>query len=124
MKRTGMPARSTPLRATPLRSGTKRMRSSRPKMTPARRDAKGRPCLVRLPGCTGGGETTVLAHYSLTGISGAGLKSPDEMGAWCCVSCHSIADGRKPRPEGYTRNDVRLALAEGVFRTWQARQQL
>ena len=94
-------------------------RSSRPKMTAARKAARGKPCLVRLPGCDGGGETTVLAHYSLIGISGGGLKSPDAMGAWCCMSCHAIADGRAPLPEGYTRAEVRLALAEGVFRTQQ-----
>ena len=94
-------------------------RNSRPKMTSARKAARGKPCLVRLPGCDGGGETTVLAHYSLIGISGGGLKSPDAMGAWCCMSCHAIADGRAPLPEGYTRAEVRLALAEGVFRTQQ-----
>jgi hypothetical protein len=110
--------RSGPLkRYAAMTPSGKRMKSSKPKMTPARKAAKGQPCMVRLPGCDGGGETTVLAHYSLSGLSGAGLKSPDLIGAHCCHSCHAIADGRTPRPEGYTRNDVRLALAEGVLRT-------
>lgn len=45
------------------------------------------------------------------------MKPDDEQGAFCCAVCHDIADGRRPLPMGYTRNDVRLALAEGVFRT-------
>lgn len=72
--------------------------------------------MVRLYGCDGGGETTVLAHYSLSGISGKGIKSPDLIGAWCCARCHDLVDGRV-RMANLTKTDVRLALAEGVFRT-------
>ncbi len=71
--------------------------------------------MVRLPGCDGGGETTVLAHYSLAGISGRGYKSPDALGAWCCFPCHQKVDGAEKSE--YTRDQLRLALAEGVFRT-------
>lgn len=100
-----------------IKPRTKRMKASRPKMTVARKMARDKPCLVRLPGCDGDSQTTCLAHYSLSGISGSGLKSPDSLGAWCCHACHAVCDGRMPRPDGYSRNDVRLALAEGVFRT-------
>lgn len=72
--------------------------------------------MVRLDGCKGGGETTVLAHYSLNGISGKGLKSPDLIGAWCCSSCHDLIDGRV-HIANLTRQEIRLAFAEGVFRT-------
>ena len=37
-------------------------------MTNLRKQARGKPCMVRLPGCTGGGDsdgTVVLAHYRL-----------------------------------------------------------
>ena len=88
------------------------------KMTPARKAARGQPCMVRLPGCDGGGETTILAHYSLMGISGKGLKSPDFMGAWCCASCHDHIDGRVNC--GLPRVELRLAHAEGLFRTQYA----
>ena len=79
--------------------------------------ANGRPCMVRLPGCDGGGETTVLAHYRLAGLCGIGMK-PDDLacGAWCCDNCHSICDGRK-HIDGYDKTAVRLAHAEGVMRT-------
>lgn len=120
MKRSPMPARSAPLRATAnLKTSGRRMRSSRPKMTPARREARGKPCMIRLPGCDGGGETTVLAHYRLAGYCGTGLKPPDELAAWACVSCHDAVDGR--RNTGLPRAELLLAHAEGVMRTMVAR---
>jgi len=87
-----------------------------------RKDARGRACLVRLPGCDGGGDTTVLAHYRLAGTCGMGMKPDDEQAAECCAKCHDIADGRAPLPDGYTRDQVRLAHAEGVLRTQQERR--
>jgi hypothetical protein len=72
--------------------------------------------MVRLPGCSGGGDDTVLAHYRLSGYCGVGMKPPDEMGAWCCAPCHDIADGRVRLP-GWRHDEIRLALAEGVMRT-------
>ncbi len=86
-------------------------------MTDLRKLARDKPCMVRLPGCDGGGETTVLAHYRLPGTCGIGIKPPNYLGAWCCMSCHSIADGRSKPPHGLTREAVRLAFAEGVMRT-------
>lgn len=79
--------------------------------------ARGQPCLVRLPGCDGGGETTVAAHYRLAGLCGVGMKPIDLVAAWCCHSCHDVIDGRKPAPSGYSRELIRLAHAEGVMRT-------
>jgi len=88
-------------------------------MSKIRVHARGRACMVRLEGCDGGGETTVLAHYSLIGISGRGLKSPDLIGAWCCANCHDLIDRRK-MVANLTKQDVRLAHAEGVMRTQYA----
>ena len=89
----------------------------RPKTTAIRKSAKGKPCLIRLPGCDGGGETTVLCHYRLAGYCGTGIKPPDEFGAHGCFSCHQIVDGRAPLPYGYTREAVMLAFCEAVLRT-------
>lgn len=85
-------------------------------MVNLRKLARGKPCMVRLPGCTGGGEDTALAHYRLAGLCGIGMKPDDLCGAWCCASCHDICDGRK-KLEGYTKADIRLAHAEGCLRT-------
>ncbi len=83
--------------------------------------ARGKLCMVRLPGCTGGGEadgTVVLAHYRMSGYCGMGMKPPDELGAWCCASCHDHVDRRVRTLEA---DFVRLAHAEGVLRTMIAR---
>jgi hypothetical protein len=88
-----------------------------------RTQARGMPCQVRLPGCDGGGETTVLAHYRMLPYCGTGLKPPDALGAWCCDRCHALVDGRR-KHIGVTRQDARLAHAEGVLRTTVERERL
>lgn len=85
-------------------------------MKNARREARGKPCMVRLPGCDGGGETTVLAHYRLAGYCGTGLKPPDCMAAWACAPCHDAVDGRR-KVEGYLPSEIRHAHAEACLRT-------
>ena len=112
--------RKTPLKATTSKGGGKR-KASRPKMTEARKVAKGQSCMIRLPGCTGGGDTTVLAHYRLSGYCGTGIKPDDDVfGAWACANCHDAADGR--RNCGLPKAEVRLAHAEGCMRTQMARR--
>lgn len=114
--------RSTPLKThTPLRTKSP-MRRSRTKSTPVRKEARGKPCMVRLPGCTGDTDTVVLAHYRLAGYAGTALKPPDEMGAYACWYCHAVCDGRLARPDGYSFDAVRLAHCEGVFRTQELRR--
>lgn len=81
------------------------------------RSARGQPCQIRLPGCDGGGPTTVFCHYSLSGLSGMAIKSGDVFGAYGRYTCHAIVDGHLKRPAEYSRADVRLAHAEGCFRT-------
>ena len=81
-----------------------------------RKQARNRPCQVRLPGCDGGGETTCLAHYRLAGTCGVGMKPPDQIGAHACHSCHAIVDGRQ-RLDGWDSKEIKLAHAEGVLRT-------
>lgn len=57
-----------------------------------RKEARGRECMVRIPGvCNGNSETVVLAH--LNG-GGTGFKTDDTEGAWCCSACHDVIDGR------------------------------
>ncbi len=81
-----------------------------------RNAAKGQCCTVRLPGiCNGNPETTVLAHYRITGISGMGMKSPDAIAAYACSACHDAIDRRSNTD--LERDYVKLAHAEGVFRT-------
>lgn len=80
--------------------------------------ARDRACTVRLPGCDGGGETTQPAHFRDLRLGSGGARKPsDLMVAWACDSCHSIVDGRRKAPSGYTREGVRLAHAMGVLET-------
>jgi hypothetical protein len=82
-----------------------------------RKEAKGRGCMVRLPGiCNFNSETVVLAHIRLQGVSGMGMKSPDLIGAWACSACHDELDGRT-RKSGLSRDALRLAHYDGMVRT-------
>lgn len=82
--------------------------------------ARSKPCMVRLPGCDGGGPTTVGAHYRSVSLgAGTSLKPLDYLMSWTCHSCHQIVDGVKPLA-GYDRQQIRLAHAEGVLRTLKA----
>ena len=88
-------------------------------MTNLRKLARGKSCMVRLPGiCNHDPATTVLAHYRLGGTCGAGMKPSDWQGAWACSACHDAVDGRT---EPYLDNTMRrLSHAEGVLRTQHA----
>ena len=81
-----------------------------------REAARGCECQVRLVGiCNHDPETTVLAHFRLSGLSGTALKPVDVCGAHACSACHDAIDRRSHRELEY--DFVRLAHAEGVVRT-------
>lgn len=84
-----------------------------------RKLARGQPCMIRLPGCDGGGETTVLAHARLGGTCGMGMKPPDTNGAWGCNPCHALVDGRRG-DDSLTREEIMIAFLHGVLRTLHA----
>lgn len=79
--------------------------------------ARDRPCQVRLPGCDGGGPTTVGAHYRSVSLgSGTAYKTPDLLVAWACYPCHQAIDGTRDI-EDYSKEQIRFAHLEGVART-------
>ena len=108
--------RSTPLRQkTPmkrcapmrrgygLKSGGKRMpvRRSTPRTTKTMYRnrvlldlARGKPCMLQIPGvCIGGTETTVACHSNQSRHGKAGwLKAHDWAAAWGCRACHAYID--------------------------------
>ena len=94
-------------------------------MTDYRKEAKHRSCLVRLPGCNGGGtdidggSLSCLAHYRMAGYVGGGEKPDDFVfGAWCCDPCHNLCDSRVYSE--HSREVIRLAHQEGISRTQAA----
>lgn len=78
--------------------------------------ARGQPCQVWLPGCDGGGETTVLAHIRRGGVAGMGQKPPDLCGVHACHWCHSLIDGRE-NVVGLTRLEIEQAVLLALCRT-------
>lgn len=87
-------------------------------MTNLRKEARGRDCQLRIPGaCNFNPETTVLAHYRMAGTCGTGTKPADSQAAFSCSGCHDAVDGRVKTD--FTRDELRLFHAEGVFRTQQ-----
>lgn len=89
-------------------------------MANLRKLARGRECQVRLPCCNGNPETVVLGHVRMIGVSGMGLKAPDQLGAWTCSACHQAADSLQYNGERYEREFVELAFLRGVIRTQYA----
>lgn len=75
-----------------------------------RREAIGRKCQIRLPGCAV--MPCCLCHWRQVDISGIGMKSPDLFGAWGCDHCHKQVDTAK---RGDTQ--IQLDFARAVFRT-------
>ncbi len=67
--------------------------------------ARGKPCYLRLVGCTHDTEQTVLAHIRRGNIAGVGQKPCDAAAFPCCDHCHGIYDGRY-KAHGYTRIEL------------------
>ncbi|MDF0750305.1 DUF1364 domain-containing protein [Marinobacter sp. 71-i] len=105
----------TPIkRKTPLKAKAPMKKSSRPKMTPIRRSARGQECQVRIPGfCNGDSSTTVLAHLNGGGM---GAKASDHEAAYACSACHAWLDGGYTN-DMYTRDDRDLFHLQAVIRT-------
>jgi hypothetical protein len=81
--------------------------------------ARGQECQIRLPGiCNFNPETTVLAHYRLSGTCGVGMKPLDLIGSWACSDCHDLIDGR--RSSAFSREQLDLMHLEGMVRTISA----
>jgi hypothetical protein len=86
-------------------------------MSKLRDAARGQDCQVRIPGiCNFNAETTVLAHYRLSGLCGTGMKPLDLIGSWACSDCHRAIDGVSQNT-GYTREQLDLMHLEGMTRT-------
>lgn len=118
--------RSTPLRArsplarrTPLRARSPMRRMARPEMTPARRNAKGQPCTLRLPGCYPGpnNERVQLCHLRMFGGGGTGCKPDDTEAVFACTHCHDLLDQRAKWPSWLTATVMFEYIAWALIRT-------
>lgn len=128
--------RSTPMKRTPFKVSVrpsfssvkpevkpKRMKSSKPKMTPIRKSARGQECLLRFPGiCNHDNDTVVWCHSnSHKDGKGGGLKARDEEGCYGCYACHAWLDGgyagkmTRARVDQYF--DVARMLSQQILKT-------
>lgn len=79
-----------------------------------REAARGKECLMGLPGCLGIPEATIWSHYrGSAGGKAMSLKSDDLCGCFACTYCDAVYDGQRPRPAGMDFDDVVLAWFEG-----------
>lgn len=86
---------------------------------PVRDFARGQACTLRLDGCDGGGETTVLAHIRRFGWAGISQKPHDFLAVHACASCHDLLDSRSASaPIG--DDDILRALGETLTRLYAA----
>ena len=78
------------------------------------RSAKDYPCQMRLEGCMPDNETVVFAHLNHGGM---GLKAYPIHGAYLCLNCHDIYDGRKQVNPPYEQEFLELEMLRAVINT-------
>lgn len=82
--------------------------------------ARGAPCMFNLPGCDGGGETTVWVHSDQQWHGkGIGRKADDFFGAPGCAKCHASL----PNLSRLHREEVMQAAMENAW-AWMWREGL
>ena len=82
-----------------------------------RQAARGETCTLRLPGCDGGGETTVFCHIRRFGNAGVAQKPSDLHGVFGCANCHRMMDSRDPDAQ-CGDDDILRSLMETQRRLW------
>lgn len=119
MRRAPMSLSTKAMKRTAIKPRLKKLKSSRPKMTPIRASARNEECTIRIPGvCNFDVATTVLCHSNdLADGKGMGIKAPDTCAAYGCSACHDVVDGRVPRPAGMSYELVIACLRAGIEQT-------
>ena len=84
-----------------------------------REAARDEECSIRIAGvCNFRTDTTVWCHLpGIAGGRGMGFKAIDLCGAFGCVACHDVVDGRAPFPPGANRATVMLDFFYGHMRS-------
>ena len=78
------------------------------------KSARGKPCQMRLEGCLPDNETVVFAHLNGGGM---GVKSLPIHGAYLCLNCHDIYDGRKQPDPPIEKKDLELDMLRAIINT-------
>jgi len=127
MKRTGFKSRGKPMQASkPMRKVSRKKAAKRASSEgqealsrknesanhPLRMNAKGKPCTLRLPGCRGDPDYSVLCHIRRNGWGGTSLKPHDMLAFIGCDICH---EKQERRHEDCTDADILRALGETLL---------
>jgi hypothetical protein len=119
MKRTPL-ARKTPMRQISAKRKAHKASDEGKKLKPARANAKGKQCTLRLNGCRADTDYTVLCHVRRNGWGGMAKKPPDFLAFFGCDLCHIKQELHHPdctdadllRAVGET---LKIQFADGVF---------
>lgn len=86
-------------------------------MSKIRKSARGKQCLVRIPGvCNFTPETVIAAHIRIAGTCGIGMKPSDLLTVRACSACHDVIDGRVQK-KGLDKREVNTYVLEALCRT-------
>jgi hypothetical protein len=123
MKTTKPLQRKTPLRATTIKASKRR--PARPKMTPARANARGQDCTLQLPGCYPGpdNDQVQLCHLRMFCGGGTGLKPHDSEAVFGCTHCHDLIDGRDKNGLYLSEEFLWASVAWALIRTLRAQRE-
>jgi hypothetical protein len=88
-----------------------------------RKLAKGKPCFMRLEGCTHDTEQTVLAHIRRGNVAGIGQKPVDVFAIPMCDACHGRFDGRTRTSLTRPELDAEALRALGQWLTYLWREE-
>lgn len=77
-----------------------------------RMNASGKHCTLRLPGCRGGTDHTILAHIRRFGWGGTAKKPHDVLAFFACDACHDKQERHHP---DCTDADILRALGETLL---------
>ena len=86
-------------------------------MSKIRKSARGKQCLVRIPGvCNFTPETVIAAHIRIAGTCGIGMKPSDLLTVRACSACHDVIDGRVQK-KGLDKREFNTYVLEALCRT-------
>ena len=121
LKRTGFVTSSSRIELAKgaLEKSRKPLKSRQRTLTKIQAAARGQECTLQFPRvCNGRTDTTVLCHSNqLQDGKGMGLKAPDTRAAFGCSACHDVLDGRAPRPDGFTYEQMISRFNQAVEAT-------
>lgn len=88
------------------------------KSTAVRQSAEGQKCSLRIScTCRGSDTSTTIFAHAPSQFKGMGNKSPDFFGAYACLACHDLVDGRGHEWKAYSALEITGTWLRGICET-------